>query len=88
MSEIARLITVDTIALFETNPGSANLKLQRTSDDGINWLTNYIYKFVELFLEIGKAKVWGSNSLALMAYWEWWTEWAFNCKFSFIFSNV
>jgi hypothetical protein len=81
ISEVAVLITVDTIKLHDKEPGASDSELWCTLADGIKQLTEYNDKFVELFYEIGRAKLHGNPSLLLTAYWEWWTEWEFFCTY-------
>ncbi|KAF4634508.1 hypothetical protein G7Y89_g3609 [Cudoniella acicularis] len=78
MSEIAKLITVDSILLKEKSPGASDSGLWRILADGIKQLTEYNDKFVELFFEIAQVPIYGSDlspQFCLRYYWEWWTEW-------------
>ena len=76
LSEIAEQIAAESAKLRENTPGASDSKLWRTLADGIKQLTDYNDLFVELFLELAKVN-------GLIAYWEWWTEWAFECMFFF-----
>ncbi|KAH8592203.1 hypothetical protein B0O99DRAFT_674755 [Bisporella sp. PMI_857] len=78
VSNVAKLITVDSIKAHEETPGASDSGLWRTLSDGIKQLTEYNDKFVELFYEIAKVPLHGATSTLLTAYWEWWTEWAFS----------
>ena len=87
VSEVAKLITVDSVKAHEETPGASDSGLWRTLSDGIKQLTEYNDKFVEFFYEIAKVPLHGATSTLLTAYWEWWTEWAFSCKFILLHEN-